>query len=444
MLLPSLACAQDLTPKAPPQTATTVVLDATVHPVSGPPIENASIIFDKGVITDILPHHPHIPSSWQVIDAKGLHAYPGLITPYSQLGLTEIQSVAATNDLRENNPISPETVVANAVNPDSTLLPVTRSNGVLIAGVFPAGGTLGGQPGVIRMDGWTNDDMTITPSLGQTLRWPGMRTVTAWWMDKSEEEQLKEIRERLRTIEETFDAAKAYADARAADPNAPADLRWEAVRPLWDAAGNARLFIHAQDLDQINAAVQFCARRGLRCTLIGGRDAPLAAELLKEHAVPVIILGTHAMPRRDDAPYDDAFSLPARLAQAGITFSIATGDDTAHERNLPYAAAMAAAHGLSADDALRALTLDSAKVLGIEKQYGSLEKGKSATLILTTGNPLEITTQVRRAFIDGREIDLSNKQSKLAEKYLEKARQRGDIPRPPAPNPLLDAQPQPR
>jgi imidazolonepropionase-like amidohydrolase len=271
-----------------------------------------------------------------------------------------------------------------------------------------------------------------------------MRTVTAWWMDKSEEEQLKEIRESLRRIEETFDAAKAYADARAADPNAPADLRWEAMRPLWEPEGKARLFIHAQDLDQINAAVQCCVRRGLRCTLIGGRDATLAAELLKEHRVPVVVLGTHAMPKRDDAPYDDAFTLPRRLADAGITFSIATGDDTAHERNLPYAAAMAAAHGLSADDALRAVTLDSAKVLGIEKQYGSLEKGKSATLILTTGNPLEITTQVRRAFIDGREIDLSNKQTKLAEKYLEKARQRGDIPRPPTPNPLLHGPAQPR
>jgi imidazolonepropionase-like amidohydrolase len=436
---PSLA--QDLTIKAPPQAQTTVIRNAVIHTVTGETIANGSIIFDKGVITDILPGDPHIPMGWRVVDAKGNHVYPGLIAPYTQLGLTEIQAVAATNDLTEVGGVTPEVRAVDAVNPDSNLLTVTRSNGVLIAGVFPAGGTVAGQGGVVRLDGWTVKDMAISPSVGMVLRWPNVRPFTAWWMDRSEEDQLKEVRENLAAIETTFDTAKAYDDLRDSNEATPVDLRWEAMRalfpPPWGegqggvgeptTTAQLPLFLHANDLDQINSAVQFCATRGLRMVLVGGRDAEQAAGLLKQHNVPVIIQGTHNLPRRDDAPFDDAFTLPARLAAAGLTVTIEISDDTAHERNLPYNTATAVAFGLPHGEGLRCLTINAAKVLGIDDRYGSLEKGKSATLIVTTGDPMEVSTLVTGAFIDGREIDLSNKQTTLARKYLERYRQTGDI-----------------
>ncbi len=320
------------------------------------------------------------------------------------------------------------------MNPDSTLIPVTRSNGILLAAIAPEGGLIPGQASVIRLDGWTMADMAAQPTTGIVLRWPQMRTITAWWMDTSEDDQRRDIGRNLERIREVFATAAAYADARGADPTQPEDLRWEAMRPLFAGAPlegatdtRARLFILANDVDQISAAVAFAKERALRAVIVGGRDAHLCAALLKENGIPVVLTGTHVMPRRDDADYDEAFTRPLRLHEAGITFAIAHMDDTAHERNLPYSAAIAAAHGLPPEAALRAITLAPAQIFGIDDRYGSLETGKSATLLITTGDPLEVTTQIQSAFIDGREIDLSNKQTKLYEKYRERYQQMGII-----------------
>jgi len=173
--------------------------------------------------------------------------------------------------------------------------------------------------------------------------------------------------------------------------------------------------------------VAFALTRKLKPVIVGGRDAALCAGLLKKHDIPVIVQGVLRMPRKDDAPYDEAYTLPARLHAAGVRFCIATNDDTAHERNLPYNAAMAQAHGLPADAALKAVTLWPAQILGIDKEVGSLEVGKAAVLLISDGNPLEVTTHVKRAFSEGRDMDLSNKQTKLDEKYRERYRQLGLI-----------------
>ena len=432
------ALAQDLTPKAPPQTQLIAIVHATIHPVSGPEIADGAIWFDKGIIVHVgtwadwadLKARARFASAPKEIDATGKQIYPGLFGPYTQQGLVEIQAVQATNDTRETGSITPEVRATVAVNPDSTVIPVTRANGVLLAGVFPEGGIIPGRCGVIRMDAWTRPEMTVRDDSGVVLRWPNMRPVNAWWNNRSDEEQLKEIKANLDAITKVFDVAQAYALAKAADPSSPTDLRWEAMRgvfPNGEEAPAGALFVQASDIDQINAAVTFCADRGVRCVLVGGRDAALCAPLLKEHHVSVLVSGTFVMPRRDDAPYDDGYSLPKRLYDAGIPFAIAGGDETAHERNLPYAAAMAAAHGLPQEVAIRAITLSPAEMLGVADHYGSLEEGKSATLIVTTGNPLEVETNVTRAFIDGREINLSNKQTELAKKYRERYRQTGDL-----------------
>jgi imidazolonepropionase-like amidohydrolase len=184
------------------------------------------------------------------------------------------------------------------------------------------------------------------------------------------------------------------------------------------------VFIAAGDADQITAAVTWAAERGLRPVIVGGRDAEQCASLLKRHDVPVIITGTHAFPKRADSPYDDAYTLPARLAAAGVRFCIASADRTAHERNLPYNAGIAVAYGLDPEAALKAVTLWPAQILGVEKDVGSLEVGKAATLFLASGDPLDVTTVITGAYIDGRAIDLGNKQSALAEKYREKYRQK--------------------
>ncbi len=493
--------AQDLGIKAPPQSGPITIINVAIYPVASTPLERGYISFDQGIITAIgsMDEFEALDATARgrlkgdgisIIDGSAsantpaMRVYPGLFVPYTQLGLTEIAAVRSTLDIGEVGVTSPEVRAVVAVNPDSALIPVTRSNGVLLAAVFPQtnpgglinyfegpGGMIPGRPGVIRLDGWTWEDMTVLDDAGLVVNWPQARPIEAWWMDKSVEDQQKEIDARLSLLDEFFTSARAYIGLRpdAKSPGTlPVDLRFEGMRsvlgttqaqqnaalressqqrtieradkatqrvgrdapadrssPSSSAPSSRPVFVLANDLDQITQAVLFCARHGVRCVIVGGNDAPQCADLLKRHRVGVIVLGTIRFPKRDDAPYDDAFTLPARLEAAGLQWCLSSGEEAAHERNLPYSAALAAAYGLDNAAALRSITLSPAQILGVDDRYGSLEVGKSATLILTTGDPLEIMTHTKAAYIDGRIIDLRNKQTELERKYREKYRQSG-------------------
>ncbi len=432
------ASAQDLTVKAPRQSQPILIIGATVHPVSGPAIADGYILFTNGKIDSVGQGVPasSVPgvNNAKRIDAKGKHVYPGLIGAYTQIGLSEIQSVRASEDQREVGQITPEAQTLISINPDSTLIPVTRATGVLSVGVFPTGGLVMGQPCVISLEGWTWEEMSVRRSLGVVVNWPFPRPSTAWWIRQSKEDQLKRINKSLATIDETFRTARAYAQARDSGPGTAPDIRWEAMRPLFAssvpvAASStspvppSRVFITANDSEQIEQAVLWAVDLGLRPVIVGGRDAPLCVELLKRHHVPVIVQGVHNLPKRADSDYDATFTLPATLESLGIVWCLASGEETAHERSLPHHAGLAMGHGLSEEAAIRSVTLRAAEVLGVADSLGSLEPGKAATIIIADGNPLEITTHVTQAFINGRDIDLSTKQTKLAEKYREKYRQ---------------------
>ncbi|MCC6677969.1 MAG: amidohydrolase family protein [Phycisphaerales bacterium] len=424
-----VARGQDLGLKSEPQKRAVAIVGATVHPVAGPAIENGVVVFSGGKLIRIAASGAPVDDV-EVIRAEGKHIYPGLIGAMTQLGLSEIGSVRSMRDTAETGGVTPEVRPVTAVNPDSTLIPVARSAGVLTAGVAPGGGLVPGKVSVIRLDGWTTEDMTVEADAGLVVGWPAMRTFTGSWMSRSEDEQWRDIRRQLAALDEVFDSAGAYARARAADGAAAVDIRWEAMRGVFAgqaAVAQKPVFIQAQDYDQIRAAVVWAKQRGLRAVIVGGREAPLCADLLKAEGVPVIVQGTHSMPRRADSDYDEPFRLPAKLETAGVRWCLASGQDTAHERNLPNQAATAVAYGLGREEALRAITLSAAEVLGIADRLGSLEEGKSATLIVTDGDVLEVTTRVEVAWIDGRRQDLSNKQTKLAEKYREKYRRSGDL-----------------
>ncbi len=430
------ARAQDLTHVSPVQTRATVIVGATVHPVSGPEIADGVVYFADGKLTRVA-----TAAEWAdfrtrarfaapgplEIDAKGKHVWPGMISASTQLGLEEMSSIRSSRDTDEVGDITPEARATAAVNPDSTLLPVARTNGVLLAGVFPTGGLISGQPGVIRLHGWTVEDIAAQPSCGVYVQWPLMR-LPQGVDDKDSEDQSRELKKRLTTLTDAIDQARAYVKQSL---GASVDLRWEGMRAAME--GKARVFVQANDVDQITAAVAFCAERSLRCVIVGGRDAVMAAEALKAHDVPVIVMGTHKLPRRGDSAYDEVYTFPKRLRDAGVKFCISCGHEPSRERNLPYHAATAVAYGLSAGDGLKSVTIWPAEIMGIADRYGTIEEGKSATLLITTGNPLETTTKVERAFIDGREVDLRNKQTELYEKYREKYRQRGELKDEPKP-----------
>jgi imidazolonepropionase-like amidohydrolase len=410
------------TPGAP-QSRPVAIVDAAIHPVSGPVIDNGTIVFDGGRIVAVgASGAVAVPPEAERVDGRGLHVYPSLVDPFTPLGLTEISSVRATVDSREVGRINPGGRAEVAYHPESDLLPVTRSNGVLVAGVAPDGsGLLPGQAAAMMLDGWTWEDATLRAPIGMVVNWPGMLLVRG--ENAPPEEKQKESRDQaLRTLRAAFADARAYQAAKRSATGGgpfPTDLRWEAMVPVLER--KVPLFVVADEILQIEAAVAFAQAESLRLVLVGGYDAPEAAVLLARHDVPVIVSAIHRLPRRRGDPYDTPYTVPARLAKAGVRFAIANGGAW-NERNLPYAAATAAAYGLPADQALRSITLDAASILGIADRVGSLEPGKDATLFVTTGDPLEQPSQVVRAWIGGRAVDLNDRQKTLNEKYREKYR----------------------
>lgn len=428
---------QDLIPTAPEQTGGVILVGGTVHTVSGETIENGAVGFRGGKITLLagasIMQTIQLTDDTEIVDVEGKHIYPGLFAADTRLGLTETSSVRATNDSNEIGSYTPEVRANVAINPDSTLIPVTRLNGVLLAGVTPTGGRIPGRASVVRLTGWTWEDMTIRADAGLVVNWPGVRPGFGAFSGTDKDDNAR-IAERLAEITLLFDSAEAYLAAKEADASRPGDMRLGAMehylgsaRPGSGDEPTRRLLIDAEDYDQIVSAVSFAAARGIPAAIVGGRDAALCAGLLREHDVPVIVGGTHRFPKRADSPHDHAYTLPARLHEAGVRFCITGAERDGNVRNLAYEAAMAARFGLDEDEALRAITLSPAEILGVSDEYGSIERGKSATLIVTDGDVLEVTTNIERAYIDGRAIEMKSKQTDLRDKYLEKYRQLGII-----------------
>jgi imidazolonepropionase-like amidohydrolase len=427
---------------APKQSQPIAILNATVHTVAreGPQtIDRGYVLFTDGAITAVgAGDPPALPADVRTYDARGLHVSPGFMASMTQLGLVEILSVESTDDRAEFGSIHPEAVAATAINPDSDLLPVARAAGILLSMTAPTGGLISGRPSVLRLDGWTSEQLTVDREVGVVVNWPLTEPVFAWWTRKPADEQAKSIKKDLESIDRFFTDAAAYlnrVDAFAETPRdqrfeAPSDQRFEAMRWALKPAPGARrdpVFITCGSASQIEAAVAWSLRRGVTPVIVGGRGVEASIPLLKRHDIGVILAGTYRLPGSSDASYDEPYALPAKLQAAGIRFAISTADEPAHERGLPHAAGIAAAFGLTPEQALTAITRSPAELYGIDGTYGSIANGKSATLIVTTGDPLEITSDVVLAFIDGRTIDLGSRQKRLHEKYTEKYRQLGTI-----------------
>jgi len=411
------------------------IVGATIHPVDGAPIENGTIVFERGRIV-ALGRDVAVPVGAERIVATGKHVYPGLIAPCTELGLIEIESVRATRDQTEVGEMNPNVRAEISINPDSEHIPVARANGIALAVTRPSGGRISGTSALIRLDGWTWEDLTIRAPLGIEVSWPylaaggrGRRGRGAPGTAERAENERETI---VARVDEFFAAAEAYARARpaqesaAGDGDAP-DLRMEALRPA--ISGEIPVFIEAEDERQIRSAVEWALGRKLRPVIVGGRDAPEVAEYLADRKVPVIYGPIHRLPARRDEDVAAPFAGPARLHAAGVKFAIGAFD-TSNVRNLPYQAACAAANGLPKEEALRAITLSAAEILGVADRYGSLTAGKSATLIITDGDPLEIPTQVEAMWIDGARVDLSSRHTQLFEKYTERLKRAQEAAKP--------------
>ena len=406
-----------------PQKKAIALTNVTIHPVSGPAIEKGTIVFDGGKIT-ALGKDVTAPEGAEVMDLAGKHVYPGLFDALTDLGLVEINSVRATLDYDEVGQLNPNVRAIVAVNPDSELIPVARSNGVLLTLSAPSGSLVPGRSAVIQLDGWTWEDMAVKADAALHIEWP--RPLPPRLASEDADERRPSPAVSIEQLHKALADARAYAVARKADPNFPRDARWESLADV--ISGALPVIVHADEARQINSAVGFAQQEKLRLIIAGGYDAPQCAALLKKHDIPVIIGGVYRSPMRRGDAYDAAYTLPAELHKAGLRYCISSQDrhGASSVRNLPYHAANAVAYGLPADEALKAITLYPAQILGLEKKVGTLEAGKDATLFITDGDPLETPTQVEAAWIQGRKVDLTDRHKRLYHKYQEKYKQQAE------------------
>ena len=437
--LTTIASAQsDQIPARPQQNQVALVNARIYTAVPGQAtIERGYVIFDKGVITAVgTGDAPTLATGCEKFDCAGFTVLPGFIHVGSQLGLVEVQQVSATDDRNEFGAFHPEIRACVAVNPDSDLIPVARSGGVLNTVVFPQSGVVAGHASVMRIDGWTNEDQTFTPRAGLVVNWPMTEPIVSPWMDKSVEDQKKDAAKNLKEIDTFFERARTWMLAREKDPKTEGDLRFENM--IGVLKGEEPVYFVANSPGQIEIALLWAKRKNLKPIIWGGSGAASCIALLKEMKAPVVIAGTHRLPGRRADAVDSIYTLAKTLADSGIAFCIATGNDPSNERHLPDHAATTVAYGLSRDMALQSVTSSAAQIAGVGDRLGSIAPGKLATLQIASGEPLEMTTEPVVIFSEGRRLDFGDRQKRLDVKYREKYQRMGLLPAAiPAPAPVL-------
>ncbi|WP_313920196.1 amidohydrolase family protein [Tahibacter sp.] len=393
-----------------------VLTGADLHTVSHGVIERGELLIRDGKIAALGVRVDANPDAQRIV-LDGKRIYPGLIAADSLLGLSEIDAVRATLDFAEAGTINPSARALIAIDADSEQIAVARANGVLTVHVVPRAsgdGLLTGQSALIKPDGWTWEQMRLADPVGVHLFWPTAR-VPPWMPPQAQEKATESLRKKLLAIDTAFREARAYRISRQKSVATVSDLRWDALMPVLDR--KQPLFVHADDAVQIRDTLAFAEREQVRLVLVGGMDAWRFATTLKARDIPVILGSSHNLPLRRWESYDTVYAAAGKLAAAGVRLAIANESGSSNERNLPYQAASYVAFGLDRDIALRAITLSAAEILGVEQRLGSLDVGKDATLFIADGDALENFTKVERAWIQGHEIDLSNRQTRLYEKY---------------------------
>jgi imidazolonepropionase-like amidohydrolase len=430
LVVPPKATAQVMMPVAP-QSNPVVLKGATIHTVTKGTITNGTIVLDKGKIIAIGGPEVATPRAAKVVDVTGKHIYPGLIDAYSTVGLTEIGSVDVSNDIREAGDFNPNIRAEIAVNAESRHIGTTRSAGVLVAFSTPEGGVISGLSSAMSLEGWTWEEMSMKGAAALNVRWPdpnaggrggrfgggggpGGRGGPPGPPPKTYAEQVQQIKD-------WFAEARAYRDAVKSGQNARTDTRYAAMIPAID--GKIPVVVAAEGAAQINDAITWAKAEGVKLVIRGGRDALFAADRLKAENVPVILTSTMSAPDRQYEGYDQAYTTPAKLFAAGVKFAIAGGAGGLYSYRLPWEAGVAVAFGLPEEEALKSVTINAAEFMGIADKVGSLEVGKEGTLLITSGTPLDMTSNIIQAYIQGREINMMDIHKFFFEKYMEKIKQ---------------------
>lgn len=378
-------------------------------------INDGKILFVKNTLT-----YEKVTSEWDtIIDLNGKHVYPGFIAPNITVGLTEIDAVRATRDFDETGQFNPNVRALIAFNTDSKILYTIRTNGILVAQATPRGGIISGTSSLMALDGWNWEDAAYKTDDGIHLNWPEKYNRWGWWAEPGGNNSNDQYTNTKNAIWDFCSKAKAYVNEKFP---AETDLKLEAMRHIFN--GDQRLFVHVDYAPEMNDVIDFVRHFQIKYpVIVGGYDAAMIADRLKENKFSVIINRPHSLPEFTDDYTFQYYELPYKLHEAGILFCISSAGDmeVMNTRNLPFLAGTARAYGMNDEDALATITLNAAKILGMEDHLGSLEAGKDATLFVSEGDALDMrTNNVTLALIRGNYLDLNNHQKELYEKYCKK------------------------
>ncbi len=393
-----------------------LIKNATIHTLAKPSAELGDISIENGKIKALGKNLP-APANAVTIDATGLHAYPGLIDGGSSLGLAEIGSIEATNDTNEDGDFQTDLITLRSVNPASEHLFTTRFTGITTALTSLSGGVVAGQASVIHLAGWTWEQMEVRERAALRVNYPEANASQLEFLKQFlPEDQITQLRDqqknRLRRIKDYFESAKRYIAGRKLGTT-PQDLAMDAMTPYLE--GKLPVILQVNTMSGIRNALKFAKDLGLKPIIGGGREAWRIADELAKAKIPVLYTPSET-PFTDYEPYDAQYAAPELLRRAGVKVGFMSNSD-ADARNLPFKVGVCCAYGYNHEEAIKALTVNNAEILGISDLYGTLETGKSADIILTDGDPLEIGTQLRHEFIAGKPVKLESKQTRLYEQY---------------------------
>ncbi len=405
---------------------TYAITNAKIVTVSGTTIPNGTVVIKDGKITAV-GSKVSIPSGAQKVDGKGLSVYPGMIDAGTNMGLLEIgNAVTGTVDVRETGNINPNAKAILGINPHTSHINVTRVNGITTVLSMPNGGLIAGQSAIINLNGSTQREMAVVPTFALVVSFPQISTFAGFspltgprFIDFKQ--AIKRRDTRVKELKKVFEEAARYAkvkEAYAKDKSLPypaIDLKMEAMIPY--VRGEKPVIFSAHRARDIREIVKFVAEMKLKGIIYGGAEAWKVADGLKKQNISVIYNRIHTNPAQRDDPYDLFFEAPSMMQKAGVKFCISTGNNGASVRELPYQAGMASAYGLTKEDALKSVTLYPAQILGVADKFGSIEVGKVANIVVTNGDILQVTTNIKHMFIKGRKIPITSRHTELFDAF---------------------------
>jgi len=393
------------------------IQNLTVHIGNGSVIDNGFIVVEKGKIAAVGASTNFDKNKYpNAIDGQRQHLYPSLIAPNTQLGLVEVEAVRSTRDFAEVGHFNPNIRSLIAYNTDSEILPTVRSNGVLIAQTVPQGGRISGQSSMVKLEAFSWEDAVLAADNGVHLNFPNRFHYTGWWAEPGKTQGHKGYSKDVTAIKMYFDEAVAYAQNP--NPN-PKNLKFEAMKAVLNK--KKKLFVHADEARAMLDAIEVLQPYNVDIVFVGALESYLITDVLKKNNIPVVYMGTHELPSNADMDFDQMYKTPFLLQQAGVRYCLGLGGGSWQMRNLPFIAGNTVAYGVGKEEALKSVTLSAAQILGIDAQVGSLEVGKDATFVISRGDILDMQSSViTDAYINGKKVNLDNKQSRLYEKYKSK------------------------